>query len=1059
MMHKRFIPVLSVVMVVLLATGAYAQNAKTVNNNKAVANAAVQVAKGVVKDAVSNTGINGARVQIKGFSAAITDTAGRFSLKIPNTTATILVTADGYDDQLVSVKYRDQIKVVLQSNTIQSYHDVLETPTGSQYKMQMTALADQPVIDGWQEPMSTVDALLQGRVAGLNVIRRSGSQGAGANLFLNGINSLYTTNQPLIIVDGMPFDASDYGKSLIANNYTNPLSLIDVKDIDNITVLKDAASIYGAKGANGAILITTVSASGRQATKIDAGIYAGFNQAPKNLPVLDAYDYRNYLSRILFSKGNSANEIAALPYMKDDISSEDYYKYHNNTNWQRKVLENSMAQNVYLRITGGDNIATYGLTVGFMKNAGIVKGTNLERYHTRFNALFNFTEKLTGTANLSFSYNSKDLKDQGIADKTAPLFNGLTKAPFLTDHQLAADGTVSPNLEGVDVLGVGNPSSMIEQIEESNKYYRFFGSFKFKYDINKYLSASTQIGIQFDKVRETFFIPSEGIVKDTLWNKVVNNRMGSQVEQLFTLFNDTRLEYNRTYGFTHSIGARLGVRYQNNKANQVFVTTANSATDDMVSVQNGLAALRQVGGEMGEWNWLNTYVGADYGYKNKLFLSLNVAMDGSSRFGVKAANGLTIAGHQFPLFPSLGAAWLLSSERFMAGSSLNLLKLRASYSIAGNDDIGNYTARYVYGAQNFLGAQGFVKNGIANPALQWETVHKLNGGVDLAFWNERVTMGLDVFSNRTKNMLVYQPLQTITGFKTTLTNGGELKNNGIEGTINARIVNKQQIKWDVGVNVATYKNKIVAVPDGAIYTDFAGATVLTAVGQASNQFYGYKTEGIFATNDAATASGLFKLNTDGSVSAFKGGDVHFVDINGDKIIDEKDRSVIGNPNPDFYGGFSNRVIWKRFELNALVTFSIGNDVYNYLRYRLESQSGVENQLQSVLNSWRIDGQQTTMPKATWGDPMGNNRFSDRWIEDGSYLRLRSVNLTYNLPLKRKATFKSVALSVTGNNLFTATHYLGYDPEFSTSSSPLAQGIDTGLDPIFKSIVVGVKLGL
>ncbi|MCH5717991.1 SusC/RagA family TonB-linked outer membrane protein [Niabella hibiscisoli] len=462
---------------------------------------------------------------------------------------------------------------------------------------------------------------------------------------------------------------------------------------------------------------------------------------------------------------------------------------------------------------------------------------------------------------------------------------------------------------------------------------------------------------------------------------------------------------------------------------------------------------------MGEWNWLNAYLGANYGFKDKLFLSLNMALDGSSRFGVKAANGLTIGDRQFPLFPSLAAAWLLSSEKFMSASSIDLLKLRVSYGISGNDDIGNYTSRYIYIGQNLLGAQGAVRKWISNPELQWETVTRLNAGLDLAFWKERVTLGLDVYSNRTTNMLVYQPLQTITGFSSTLSNGGELKNNGIEASANVRIINKVKFKWDFGANISSYKNQIVAVPNNAIYTDFAGATILTAVGQSANQFYGYKTNGVYASDAEATDAGLSKENNDGALAAFKGGDVRFVDQNGDKVIDDKDRTVIGDPNPDFFGGVSNRFIWKGFEVNALFTFSVGNEIYNYVRHRLESQSGVENQLQSVLNSWRLDGQQTNMPKATWGDPMGNNRFSDRWIEDGSYLRLRSLNLTYNLPLKATAAFKSIAVSVTGNNLFTATKYLGYDPEFGASQSPLAQGIDTGLDPLFKNVVLGVRIGL
>ncbi|MFV0606235.1 MAG: SusC/RagA family TonB-linked outer membrane protein [Niabella sp.] len=1028
-------------------------------NNTAAATSQSLIVKGLVKNASTGIGVNGARLRVDGFSATITDSLGHFSLKIPQPTSTIIVEADGFDVNLVSVKYQTNIEIVLRSKSVQSFSDVLITPIGSQYKKLITASADKLSPNGWHHPTETVDAWLQGRVAGLNTIRRSGMQGVGANLFLNGINSIYATNKPLIIIDGMPFDANDYGESIVANNYTNPLSLVDIKDIDNITVIKDAASIYGAKGANGAIIITTVSALGRQETQIDAGIYAGVNLAPKNLPILNAADFRTYLSRMLSSRGWSVNQIASQPYMMDDPLRNDYYTYHNNTDWQKKVMNNSLSQNAYLRITGGDNIATYGLTVGYMKNNGIIKNTDWERYNTRFNAEFNFTERLTGTANLSFSFSNQNLKDQGIADKTAPLFNGLVKAPFLTDHIVSENGTQSPNLDGVDILGVGNPSTIIEKIEEFNKTYRFFGTFKFKYDISKYLAASTTIGIQFDKVRETYFVPSLGVVQDTMWNAIASNRLGSQVKQLFSLFNDTKLDYNRTFGYVHSLNASLGVRYQNNRANQVSVTSAGSATDDLVSVQNGLASLRQVGGDMGEWNWLNTYLGANYGYRDKLFLSLNMALDGSSRFGVKAANGLTIAGHKFPLFPSLAAAWLLSSEKFMSNTSLNLLKLRASYSISGNDDIGNYTSRYIYTGQNFLGAIGSVRKWISNPALQWETVSKLNGGVDLAFWKERVTFSLDVFSNRTTNMLVYMPLSTVTGFTSTLTNDGEMKNTGIEATVNARIIDKTKLKWDAGFNIAKYKNEIVAVPNNRFYTQYAGATILTAVGQPANLFYGYKTNGVYSTNAEAAAEGLTKVNADGSTSAFTGGDIRFVDIKGDNIINENDQTVIGNPNPDFFGGFNNRLIWKDFELNALFTFSVGNDVYNYLRYRLESQSSVDNQLQSVMNSWQVDGQQTNMPKASWDDPMGNNRFSDRWIEDGSYLRLRSLNLTYNIPMKPNAPFKSIAVMATGNNLFTVSKYLGYDPEFSASPSPLAQGIDTGLDPLFKSVILGVRLGL
>jgi TonB-linked SusC/RagA family outer membrane protein len=745
--------------------------------------------------------------------------------------------------------------------------------------------------------------------------------------------------------------------------------------------------------------------------------------------------------------------------MNDDAASAGYAQYHNNTSWQDQVFKNSQTQNIYLKVTGGDNIARYGLTLGYMKNDGIVKNTDFKRYTTRFNAVFNFTKRFTGTTNLSFSYNAQELKDQGMADKTAPLFNALVKAPFLATNEVNDKGVISPNLADRDTLGFSNPAVLIENMKGSNKYYRFFGSFGFNYEIGKYLNASTMIGVVYDKVRESIFLPRKGIVDDTLRNAVVDSRLGSQVKRLFSINNDTKLEYKRIYDRTHSVAARVGFRYQSNKAEQDFALGYNSATDNLISIQNGVAALRQVGGDMGDWTWMNLYAGADYGYKEKLFLNLSMAMDGSSRFGKQAPNGVKLGDYKFPVMPSIGAAWLISSENFMANSSIDLLKLRASYSISGNDDIGNYSSRQTYVSQNLLGAQGLVRKGIANPGLQWETSRKLNAGLDFSFWNERVSISLDAYQSTTDNMLVYQPITPVSGFSTILTNGGKMKNTGVDASLNMRVLNGTDFKWDAGINVGTYKNKIIAVPNDKILTQYAGATIITQVGGDANQFYGFKTNGVFVSNAEAAASGLSRKNADGSATAFTGGDIRFVDMDGNKVIDDNDRTIIGNPNPVLTGGFSNRFSFKGFELNALFTFSKGNDIYNYIRYRLEAGNSYENQLVSVNNRWRGDGQVTNTPKAVYGDPMGNSRFSDRWIEDGSYFRLRTLSLQYNFPLKARGALKSAAVYATGNNLFTLTEYKGYDPEFSATPSVFSQGIDTGLDPLYKTITLGVKIGL
>ncbi|RZL98080.1 MAG: hypothetical protein EOO88_61370, partial [Pedobacter sp.] len=296
-------------------------------------------------------------------------------------------------------------------------------------------------------------------------IRRSGSPGVGANLFLRGINSLYGTNKPLIVIDGIPYDINDYGTSIIANNYTNPLALINAQDIDNVTVIKDAASIYGAKAINGAIIITT-GRTKNQTTKIDFGAYTSLNQRPENLPVMRSADFRPYLAEQLQSKGLTPAQINAMPYMRDDTAGNpQYFKYHNNTDWQDAVFNSSVTNNFFLKVTGGDNIATYALSLGYAKAKGIVRQTDMNRYTTRFNADFNFSKKLTGAANLSFAFNEQTLKDQGIANKTAPIYTALIKAPFMIANEVNDKGVLSPNVDDVDILGIGNPVALINQVQ------------------------------------------------------------------------------------------------------------------------------------------------------------------------------------------------------------------------------------------------------------------------------------------------------------------------------------------------------------------------------------------------------------------------------------------------------------------------------------------------------------------------------------------------------------------------------------------------------------------
>lgn len=1054
-----------------------AQTPKNVNDTVSITKGGVTVkavkVRGIINDAATGKPIAAVNVAIPGYSAALTDAKGQFTINAPNYDATLFVNAEGLQSREVALKGRKTVTLSMYEDGFVSLYDNAILPLGPKPQNQLVNAVASISLDGaWTRNSETADGYLQGKVAGLDATMRSGTPFTGANMLIRGYGSLYGTNQPLVVVDGMLYDNNDYGTSLITAHYTNPLAEIDLKDIENITVIKDGASLYGTKGANGVMIITTSRAK-QLATKIDFAAYTGVNFVPKEMPVMKSADYRTYLSDVLKSRGGIFTDsyIQGQPYMNDNPANKDYYRYHNETDWQKEVMENSMNSNYFLKISGGDDIAKYGLSMGIQKNGGITKNTDATRLNTRFNADLNLSKKLTASANLSYTYYEQNMRDQGLAAGVNPLYLALVKAPFLHRQQVSDSGAVSPNAADTDTFGVSNPAVAVGQsVIGKNQVYRFFGVVNLKYKLSNNLTASVLGGATFDKIREQIFLPRLGIKNDTLINAVGDSRLGSQVKRESNLYADAFLDYSKTFKRLHHLNARLGFRYQNSQTEQDVATGFNSATDDYISVGNGVSTLRKVGGDIGNSVWTSVYLAADYGYNNKYFVTFNGAMDGSSRFGPKTKDGIGIGGSKFAVMPSIGLSWIASSEKFMADVKfIDLLKLRATYSLTGNDDIGNYTYRQSYVSQNYGGTsstyqipqltEGLVRNNVANPYLQWETNTRANLGLDMAILNERVSISIDAYHNTTANMLTYEPLPAASGFGFAVTNSGALHTNGLDLSINARIVNHKFFKWDMGVTLTRYKTTIDQLPAGDILTNYRGATILTSVGAAPNQFYGFKTMGVFTSDAEAATANLTKKNSDGSFSTFKGGDVHFVDRDGNGIIDDNDRQVIGNPNPDFTGMFSTKLTYKAFGLEVLCNFSKGNNNYNALRAVLESASSANNQLLSVNNRWRANGQATNMPKATWGDPMGNNRFSDRWIEDGSFLRMKTISLTYNVHLKQGGFIKDMTLYATGNNLLTFTHYLGYDPEFYAGQTIFSRGVDVALEPQFKSVVAGVRIGL
>ncbi|MGQ1786073.1 MULTISPECIES: SusC/RagA family TonB-linked outer membrane protein [unclassified Saccharicrinis] len=1033
-------------VIFMLCISVFDVNAQEVNAQKVT---------GKVSDAASGEPVVGANVSVATFSSVFTGEDGSFSIDVPNYKVTLMVNAQAYAYTEVALKGRIELEIKLYEEGFKTNFGNVLMPVEKQSRSSVTN-AISSIIGDVENSSRTVAKYMKGDVAGMRTLDRSGVPGVGSNMFIRGYNSLLASGQPLIVVDGMIMENNIFAGSLIEGYTYDPLADINPKDIANITVIKDATSLYGSKAANGVILIETTRTKD-VTTKIDFSVQGGLNMAPTNIPMMESSDYKSYLVNQINSSGlYTDNELSQLPYLNENTAFADYQRYHNNTNWQKEVFEDSYTQDYFFRVTGGDEIAKYGLSIGFMDNSGIVSNTASTRFSTRFNSESTVTEKFSIQTNLAVSYQKNKLSDDGMLGRTSPIYTSLIKAPILAPTVIGGDGIITDIYEDVDpISGYTNPSVLTDQVENENTNYKLYGNFKLGYDLTNNLKLTSIIGSNYVYNRDDVFFPSNGVTTgENIYGDVLNRSAGTRVERYFSIYNDSRVSFNvNTYN--HKFGFHLGGRYNVNNYENSYSESGNSSDDEFTSLQSGDKETYITSGSIGNWKYASLYSNINYGYLGKYFLNASMSYEGSSRFGQGDS------GTRYGYFPSVGAAWLMSSENFMKGLGfLNQLKLRASYGITGNDAVGNYNAYSYFVSTRYSVGTGLISGNLANTTMQWERTVKANVGVDLGLFNERLQVNLDFYNNETDQLLNYTSVNPVYGYDGYLSNEGELSNTGFDLGFNARLINSENFKWDIGGNISKYKNEIVYLPGNAniIEIDGVGATVINQEGSPVGLFYGYKTDGIYATQSAADQAGLSWVDYEGFNQPFVAGDVKFMDTDGNNVIDEEDMQVIGDPNPDFTGMFYNTFTYNKLSLSAVFTFSQGNDIYNALRRQTESMSSFANQSLAVANRWQVEGQQTTIPRAEYGDPTGNSRFSDRWIEDGSYIRLKTLSLSYS-PEILKSFAKDISFSVTANNLFTLTDYLGYDPEVSMSGVSYQQGIDAGLTPQFTSIFFGVKIGL
>ena len=1025
---------------------------------------------GKVVDAATKKPLAGVIVAAYGESkyTAMTDEEGLYELKAPDYVRSVLMRVDGYNMEQ---------SAIADGVANGSLYSEAFTPL---YKRQTDANQSASANRFANTSELSIEPLIAQQLGGdVRAVSHSGIAGLGSLLLMSGVNSVNTNARPLIVVDDVILDMQ-YNRSTLHDGYfTNMLANININDIERVEVLKNGTALYGAKGANGVILIQT-KRNKSMATKIDVTINGRYELTPTLPTMMDAEGYRLYATELLADKTMTLGQ---MKFLNNDPTYFYYNQYHNNTNWKDEVYKNAFSQNYGINVQGGDNVASYNLSVGYALGNSTLKKNDYSRFNMRLNSDIEIARGLNVRFDASYSDVDRALRDDGTPETvlsgvvTAPSFLALAKSPFLSPYAFDNGGNISHYLAEADDYLEGmfqnrgrlaNPNSILKHGEGKNRNNLgnrlIVFSVQPRYEVNKHLTLSEHFALSLVNTNENYYLPIQGVptfIVDGLdENTTLHNIAQSQASNLTALQSDTRVAWQSQYG-AHQIGAKGGFRLLSTTYKLTSQSGYNTPNDKRPNMSSSLLFM-DTDGANDKATELEWYALANYNYAQRYYLNAGLSAHASSRFG-SDASGLKLAGVVWGLFPSVEGAWVMSNEKWLAGvKGINYMRLNLGFDVTGNDDLDYTASRTYFTARSMLNssATGIVLGNIGNTELKWESTRRLTAGLEGNFLNNRVNVRLNYFKSWTSNLLSLRQLAWTSGLEKSWSNDGKLQNEGFDVHVGVKVLNLKDFHWELGASAGHYKNKVTALPDNdrPFETTYYGATIQTKVGQPVGLFYGYRTNGVYANTAKANADGHYIVQENGDHTYFQAGDMRFVDITPDNVINDDDRVVIGDPNPDIYGNLFTTLNWKNLTLSAVFNYSLGNDIYNYQRSLLEGGSFFVNQTTAVSRRWTTEDQNTDIPRVSYKDPMGNSRFSDRWIEDGSYLRLASVTLSYYVPIQ--STYLQ-GFTVWGNasNLFTITRYLGSNPDCALAGGILSQGIDRGMLAPGRSFSLGVNINL
>ena len=984
--------------------------------------------KGAVKNA-SGESLPGVTVLVKGTTnGTITDTDGVYNLTNVPGDATLVFSFVGMKKIEIGVAGKSTIDAVLEDETI-GLDEVVAVGYGVMRKKDVTgAMASIGTDKVDKGTVKSVDQMLQGRSSGVYMVQSSGMPGAASTVRIRGGNSISGGNEPLYVIDGIPI----YPSASSSQTSLSPLNTIAVSDIESIEILKDASStaIYGARGANGVILVTTKHGkSGR--TNVSFDTYLGLQSPRKTYDLLNASEYEKFVNEAEVNGGGKK------------IYDETVTPV--NTDWQDLCLNTkALSQNYALTISGGDAKTRFLTTVNYIDQTGIIKATDLQKLTLRVNLDKEITSKLKLAMNISLAQVNTNRAGNSV------LGSMVTASPNIPIYN--EDGSyTNKNMIGETF---SNPVAVINDYINWNKTFRTLSNASADWRIIDGLTLKSTLGVDLDFGDQQSYSPMT-----TTGGQSTNGDANVSSSKTYMWVNENTLTYEKTLG-KHRINVLAGLTQQTSKYQSLGAESQQFLNDNlaMYDLSSGTVTIPSTTSTT-EWSLLSYLGRINYNYNEKYLTTVSLRADGSSRFG---------KNNRWGYFPSAAFAWRASEEEFVKSLGIfSNLKVRLSYGWTGNQDgIGIYPSMALLGKKAYaLGETKYMGYGptqVANYNLKWETTAQSDLGIEMGFFDNKVNLSADLYYKKTHDLLLRTQIPSTSGYNSGLKNIGEVENRGLELSLNVVPVNRR-IRWEADLNVTFNRNKVISLGEvNSIIPSSPGETSaglnnsrLLQVGEPLGIFYGYVGDGVFGTNDNIAAS---------AQPTAKPGDIRFKDISGpngvpDNIISDYDRQIIGCAQPKFYGGITNTFTYKNFDLSIFMVWSYGNDIYNATKADMEGLQGSINQFRSILNRWTPDNQNTNIPRAV--NVKLTSRSWDYLIEDGSFLRVQNINLGYKLPeslISGSKIIRSARIYTSLQNFLTFTNYSGLDPEVSKyGQDNLGMGYDYYAYPMSKTVLLGLTV--